>query len=390
MWRLPGLALVGLLLGGCSWVNSYFLGTDNSIPPSPLQPLSQPQPVHELWHSSISSGSGATFSALAPALASGHLFVAGHDGDFHALDAVSGQSLWHTDTGLPIAAGVGVGDGLVFAGTSDGQVVALTQSGGKERWRAQVASEVLTAPVEADGVVVIRTVDGTFTGLSASDGSQLWAYDTTLPVLTLRGASKPLIANGTMIAGLDSGQLLLLNLKTGTLIGERRIASPSGRTEVERLDDIDATMKRVGNTLYAAAYQNDVIAVDLRSGAIQWAHKLSSDSGIDVAAGQLFVTDTDGIVWALDARDGHTLWQQDALRGRRLTAPVVVDGDVVVGDYQGYLHWLDTGNGQIVARIQSDGDGLSSTPLLVDGVLYVLGRSGKVYAFAAKPGAAGS
>lgn len=389
MARLLGVALISLLLGGCGWVNSFFLGTDNSIPPTPLKPLSQPRPVHQLWHASVSSGSGSGFAALTPALVGGRLFVAGYDGDVSAVDASNGQRQWHTATDLPISAGVGAGDGLVYVGTADGRVAAFDENDGKRRWTVQVPSQVPTAPVEANGVVVVRTVDGTFTGLNANNGSQLWAYDTTLPVLTLQGASRPLIANGAVISGLADGKVLLLNLHSGAVIGQRRISSPSGRTEVERLDDVDASMKRVGDVLFAAAYQNDVVALNLRSGDLLWAHKLSSDSGVDVANGRLFVTDTSGTVWALDAHDGHVLWQQDALRGRGLSAPVAVDGDVVVGDYQGYLHWLDAASGRIVARIQSDSDGLAGTPLLADGTLYVLGRSGELYAFAAHPGAAG-
>ncbi len=390
MARLFGIVLISLLLGGCGWVNSYFLGTDNSLPPTPLKPLAQPQPVRELWHSNVSSGSGSAFAALTPALVGDRLFVAGYHGDVSAVDTSNGQRQWHTATDLLISAGVGAGDGLVYVGTVDGQVAAFDENTGKQRWKAKVPSEVPTAPVEADGVVVVRTVDGTFTGLSAKDGSQLWAYDTSLPVLTLQGASRPLIANNAVIAGLADGKVLLLNLRNGTVIGTRRIASPNGRTEVERLDDVDADMKRVGNVLFAAAYQNDVVALNLQSGDLLWAHKLSSDTGIDIADNRLFITDTKGTVWALDARDGHTLWQQDALRGRRLSAPVAVSSDVVVGDYQGYLQWLDGDTGQIVARIQSDGDGLASTPLLADNTLYVLGRSGKLYAFTARPGSGGS
>lgn len=386
MARILAIGLLVLSLGGCGWVNSYFLGTDNSPPPAELQAIAAPLTVQARWQASISSGSGDTFTALEPAFADGRLFVAGYAGDVSALDAGTGQRIWRVDTELPITAGVGLSASSALIGTIDGRVVALDRATGDERWRATVASEVLTLPVADQGVVVVRSVDGTITGLDERDGSRLWGYNTVLPALTLRGASKPLLARGLVIVGLDNGRILLLDLANGTPVGERLVAPPRGRTEVERLVDIDGELRLVDSILYLTAYQGRVAAIDLRDGQLRWAHDISSYSGLDVAGNRVFVVDDADTVEALERSSGTPLWQQRALNGRRLGAPVAVGGYVVVADFQGYLHWLDAGDGRIRARVRADGDGLSAAPLVGGGMLFALGRSGRVHAFGARPG----
>jgi outer membrane protein assembly factor BamB len=386
MARILAIGLLSLLLSGCGWVNSFFVGTDNSPPPAELRGIADPLPVLERWRVSVSSGSGETFTALEPAYGGGRLFVAGYRGDVSALDAATGQRIWRTDTDVPVTAGVGLSATLVLIGTPDGRVVALDRETGAERWRSTVASEVLTPPVADQGIVVVRSVDGTLTGLDERDGNRVWGYNTVLPTLTLRGASKPLLIRGLVIVGLDNGRLLLLDLPSGAPVGERIVAPPRGRTEVERLVDIDGNLRLVDSVLYLAAYQGSTSAVDLRSGEILWTRDLSSHSGLDVAGNRVFVVDTDDTVRALDRTSGTPLWQQQELLGRRLKAPVAVGGYVVVADFEGYLHWLDADSGRIRARVRADSDGLADAPLPGGDTLYALGRSGQVHAFGARPG----
>ena len=369
------LLLTAALLGGCGWVNAYFVGTDNTLAPAELEPLTEPRGVTRRWQVATTSGRGGSHSVLRPAGLDGRVYVAGREGDVSALDADSGARLWRVETGTTVSAGTGLGEGLVLVGTIDGEVLALAAGDGSERWRVRASSEVLAPPVAADGVVVVRTLDGSLTGLDAADGTRLWVHDAVPPVLTLHGASTPLIARGVVIAGLDSGKLVLLELASGTLIGERRIAPPTGRTEVERMVDIDAELARAGDVLFVATYQGALMALNLASGETLWARDFSSHTGLASNGRRLFAGDTEDTVWAFDPGSGTPQWEQTALRGRRLTAPVVTEGSVV-----------DAADGTPVARVRGDPAGFSGRPLILGPTLYALGNSGQLDAYTAVPG----
>lgn len=382
------LAFVALsaLAGGCGWINNLLGGTDNSIPPSELRPLSQPLGLQLLWQTDASSGQDDHFIELRPALNGGRLFAAGHDGDVSAFNAATGDRVWRTDTGLALSAGVGLSGELVLIGSINGEVVALSQRNGSEVWRAAVTSEVVAAPSGDGATVLVRSNDGGLIGLAADSGERRWRYDYTVPVLSLRGASQPLLAQGVAIVGLGTGRLLLLNMADGSVLGERTISPPRGRTELDRINDIDAELKLDNGVVFVAAYQGNVSAVDLRGGETLWSRSLSSYSGLDVDRDQVYLSDESDTVWALDRAGGSPRWQQDALRGRRLTGPAVVGNFVVLGDLEGYLHWLDKATGELRGRLQSGRQAIASAPLADAGVVYVLDSSGRLSAVRALPG----
>jgi outer membrane protein assembly factor BamB len=378
--RLFPLLFLIILSAGCSW----FGGSDNSIPPAKLQDIAQPVGVRQLWETQVGSGAKNQFIRLTPALADGRLYAASFNGVVLALDALSGQRLWETATQLPISGGVGVSDnGLVLVGTNKGQVIALRQDSGQEAWRAQVSSEVLAPPRATSGMVVVRTGDGKFTGLDARTGERRWMYAPAMPALSLRGSAPPVLTRTLVIAGLETGKLLVLSLDKGLPVTEKTIAPPRGRTEIERLIDIDAEPKIFGEYLYLVAYRGSVAAVDMRSGNLLWSRELSSYAGLDVDEGQVYVSDDSDAVLALDRRSGGTLWRQAELTGRRLSAPVATRDHVVVGDFEGYLHWLSKDSGRIVGRIRAAGKAIVAPPLAAGDTVFVQGQSGALGAFRA-------
>lgn len=381
MLRL-GLLLISIgLCTGCGMLNTYLAGADNALPPAELKSIDQPITIQKLWDSQVGSGTNGNFVKLTPALEVNRIYAAGRQGTVMALEADNGESIWEVDTELPISAGVGLGDGLVLVGTDEGEVVALHAKDGKEAWRAQVSSEVLATPRTAGGVVVVRTVDGKFIGLNARNGERLWVYVHTVPVLTLRGTAAPLLAQGVAITGLDTGRLLVLSLSNGVPLWEKTIAPPSGRTELDRLVDIDAEPRVVNDKLYVAAYQGNITAIDLRNGNTLWSRNFSSHTGLEVDNQQVYFADDNDAIWSLDRRTGGTLWKQTALTGRELITPVVSGNYVLVGDFEGYVHWLDKSNGKIVGRARADDESIGVAPLVRGDIAFVLSEGGKLSAF---------
>ena len=381
MIRTFSLLLPVLLIAGCGWFNSFLRGEDNSLPAAELVDIEQPIGIDEIWDRRASSGTGEDYIKLLPAVDQNRIYVAGNEGDVTALAADDGDTIWEVDTDLPITAGVGLGNDLVLVGTSEGELIALRNTNGEEMWRAQAPSEILASPRVADGVVVVRSIDGTFTGYDARTGTRLWAYSSTVPALTLRGAAAPILAQGAVITGLDTGKLLVLSLANGTPVWEKTIAPPRGRTELDRIVDIDAEPRVAGSTLYAAAYQGALTAIDLRNGNTLWSREFSSYTGLDSDDTRLYVTDAGDAVWALDQRTGGSLWKQTQLSGRQLSAPVVGGNYVVVGDFEGYLHWLNRIDGKIEARVRADNKGIVAPPIYQNGIFYILGNSGQLSAY---------
>lgn len=382
---LPLASLLLVLHAGCGGLGSWFGGSDNTLQPAKLQSINQPIPIQQLWQTRIGGGARDQSLQLTPALADGRIYAASPDGTVVALDALSGQRLWTNATQLPISGGVGLSaiGGLVVFGTIQGQVVALRQQDGQEAWRAQVTSEVLAPPRADGGVVVIRSIDGRFTGFDARSGERLWVHTYVVPALSLRGNSPPLVAGNLVIAGLDTGKLLVLSLDRGLPLTEKTIAPPRGRTEIERLIDIHSEPKALGDTLYLAAYRGSVAAIDMRGGNLLWNRDVSSYAGLDVDDRQVYVSDDTDAVLALDRRNGGTLWKQPELTGRRLSAPAVSGNHVVVGDFEGYLHWLSPDSGRIVGRTRAASKAIVAPPLAVGDIVFVQDQGGTLGAFRA-------
>jgi len=290
---------------------------------------------------------------------------------------------WRADVDAPISGGVGGGDDLVLVASTTGTVVALSPETGSERWRSSISRAVLSAPQAGFGVVVVHAVDGTLHALSAADGSSLWTYSSTQPALTLRGTSSPLLVQSAAISGLDSGKVVVLEAESGRVFWERTVMPPSGRSELDRLVDIDVSPILIGKVLYVVTYQGRVAAMEVETGRIIWSREMSAYAGLDVDAFAVYVTDSDGTVWALDQRGGGALWSQEALRYRRVTGPRQIGDYVVVGDFEGYLHWLAREDGRLVARVRPSNKALVATPVSNGSLLFALAQDGTVAAYQA-------
>lgn len=382
---LLGMALWIFLSTGCSYVSNavsdYMGGEDNSTPPTPLVDFKPTLDVHKVWSAQLGDGTDEHYLKLEPTVDDNKVYGAARGGRVAALWLKNGKTAWEHDTDKPISGGPGVGDGLVLVGTSNGEVIALAQDTGKELWHAAVSSEVLAAPKASQGIVVVRTLDGKVFGLDATNGKRLWVYDVTVPVLILRGSSAPLITHGMVIAGFDSGRVVALDLKTGKQIWEQRVAVPRGRSDLERMVDIDAEPIIVGATLYVATYQGHVAALSVTTGNVLWTRDVSSYAGIAVDSKNVYVSDDQSDLWALDRRTGASVWKQDKLKARSLSGPAAADGYVVVGDYAGYVHWLRADDGQFAARTHDTDTRIIASPIVTDKLVLIYSSGGKLIAY---------
>jgi len=374
MTRALLIALAALVAVGCS-------SKGKVREPAKLTDIGAPAfKLDTAWSRSAGEGSGKRHSGLRLALETDALFTADLRGRVFAFGPQNGNTLWTSDTKARVVAGPGVSGNLVMVGTLDGEVIALNRADGKELWRSKLSSEVLAAPVGNGRIVVARTGDGKVYGLDPVNGSLQWTFDRSVPNLTLSGLSAPLIVGSHVYVGFDNGKLGAINLADGTLAWEQVVAVPTGRTELERLTDVDAALLDNGADLFAASFGGEVACLDGSSGQVLWRRSIKSYTGFAEVDDLVVISDEAGVIWAVDARTGAAAWKQDALLNRRLSPPATFNGHVVVADFEGYLHWLDPKDGRIVARSHVGGSPVRAAPIAGDSLLYVLNSDGKTSA----------
>ncbi|RPI14542.1 MAG: outer membrane protein assembly factor BamB [Lysobacterales bacterium] len=350
-------------------------------PPAELVDIKTTLAVDKLWSSSVDGGGKKLRLALGIALDGDTLYAAGRKGDVRAIDAATGRTRWETDTDLALSAGPGAGGGLVAVATSSGALVALDAASGKQLWKAQAGGEVLAAPLVAAGRVVVRTVDGRLRAFAATDGNEAWMVEDTVPRLTLRGTSAPVLANDAVISGFDTGRVMSVALASGDILWQAQVGSPRGRSELERLADVDAAVRVAGGDVYAVGYQGRLAMLSLDTGQLWWAREMSSYRGLDVDDDQIYVSTSEGDVVALRRRDGSIVWTQPGLQRRAPSTPAVQGDNVVVGDFDGYLHWLDRATGRFVARERPGNARISLAPLVSGNRVFVIDEGGDIVAY---------
>lgn len=364
------------LLTGC-----VGLGDDNTPEPAPLTAYPyQFQPVL-LWSVATGRGMGEDFLRLRPVVEENQIFVASKSGLVSALELTHGHKLWQKKIKQTITAGPAVADGLVIIVTKQLQVIALSARSGDILWRAPLSNQVLAPPAIGKNRIILKTVEGQIIALALQTGRLLWTYEHGSPLLLLRPSSAPKIINNKVVIGFSDGQLVALNLKNGNLRWERTIAFPQGITVADQLIDIAADPILSCDVIYVVTYQGQLAAISLRSGQILWRRNFSSYSGL-VVSDRLYITDTAGHVWAFNRATGALFWKQSFLRHRGLTAPAIFGNSLIVGDKEGYIHWLALSDGHPLARdLVHDDASIIATPVVRYPVAYILTREGGLSAW---------
>ena len=360
-------------------------GKDNAEPPAELTDIEQTLRVEKIWSSKVGGSAERLRLGLRPASDGARIYAGSHEGEAAAFDAQTGRKLWAVKTELPLAAGPGVGEGIVVFGTTDGDLVALDAESGMERWRQPVGSEVLAPPAIAPNVVLVRTVDGRLRGFSARDGATLWTVEQNLPALTLRGNTAPRLAGSMVMSGFNNGRVGAYEVGTGEVVWELAIANPTGRSELERLVDVSAGLQVVGTEVYVVGYQGRAVGIDLETGLVLWQQDMSSYAGLGADFNNIYVTnDVSASLRSIGAparRSGAKKRCVCATSRRRRA----MGTRIVVGDFEGYLHWLDANDGRFIARQRAARDRITAAPLVVGQNVFVQGDDGTVAAYTVRP-----
>ena len=376
--RTLGVAAAVLVASGCS----LFGGDDSTAePPAELQPIEQTLDVQRIWSARVGRGTEGLRLGLAPSTDGVNVYAGAHDGRVAALDAATGRAVWSVRTDAPLSAGPGYGNGALVFGTTDGRLLLLDAETGEVRWQVPVGSEVLASPAISGNTIALRSTDGRLRGFALADGRELWAVEQSQPALIVRGDTRPVIAGQTVVAGFDNGRIGAYRLTSGEPIWELPIGSPAGRTELDRLVDIGGDMQVLGSDVYAVGYQGRAVAVDLNNGFVIWQQEMSSLAGLGADATRVYVTTDVDYVVALSRPNGAQQWTQDALRLRDLTAPLRFLNTVVVGDLEGYLHFMDVDDGRFVARVRASSAPIPAAPIIVGRNIVVQAEDGRVAAF---------
>lgn len=374
--RAPAV-LTALFLTACA-------GVEEVRVPAELTSIEPALQVETIWDRGAGDGI-ERYGELRPVLVGDALYVTDGQGEVYALQVEDGRELWRQSLDVAVTTGLNGGESLLLLGTREGLAIALGRKDGRERWRRQLSSEVMAFSEIEDGVVVVRTIDSRLHGLSAASGEILWQVNRDTPALSLRGASRPIITGGRLVAGFANGELLALSLASGEVLWETAIALSEGRTELERMVDINGRIQVDGGIIYVVSFQGRIAAVTLSDGQILWSRELSSYTGLDLDESYVYVTGENSHVMALDRRTGAIMWAQKKLEYRRLTAPSVIGDYLVVGDFEGYLHWLSKSDGRFVARSQVGDEDILSAPLIAGRRVYALGKAGSVAALEVLP-----
>ncbi|PPD23433.1 MAG: outer membrane protein assembly factor BamB [Methylomonas sp.] len=381
-----GCSSLSELSESVSGITDYFSGgEDNTDPPAALTELKSEAQIELLWRQSVGVGADGQTLKLVPAITGGKIYAADRAGLVQARGLTNGELSWEVETKLHFSAGPAVTGNMLVLASSDADVIALDAENGSTLWKTTVSSEVLSVPVIAKGFVVVRSTDGSVHALNERTGEKLWTFEQNIPALSVRGTGSLVIVDDKVIGGYDNGKLVALRLNDGKYLWESSVAIPAGRSEIERLVDLDADPVEDDGVIFIASYQSNLVAVSAVDGEVIWRNEaISSSTGISKDWRYLYVTDSKSDIWQIDQRSGASFWKQADLHQRKLTAPLAYDRYVVVGDLEGYVHWLAESDGRLLSREQVAKDPIDAKPLVFDETVYVYSLGGTLAALKAR------
>ncbi len=372
-----------LALSSCSTIDNYMLGKDNTPPPAELKTIKATMEISEIWKTGAGNATDGVYLEMSPAVDTNAVYTADVDGRVMAFDRKTGAKQWENDLDTNLISGPSIGDSYLAVTNKEAQVIVLDTQTGKKLWRKTVSNEIFAPPTIAEGNVFVKTVDGKLYAFNAGDGNEAWMYDHGTTALVMRAGSSPQVLFGVVVAGFSDAKLVGLKADSGQLLWEKIVATPQGVSDVERMADIDANPVVLDGITYVASYQQNVSALSLQNGEFLW-KKDNISTFINMAADQttLYIVDDKSTIWAIDRESGAVLWQQKDFENRHLTAPAIIsDKTLVVGDYEGYVHWVSLKDGEELNRTHPSSSAIYAQPMVDGDDVYILTSNGKLAAY---------
>lgn len=372
-----------IFLSGCSKIDNYLLGKDNTPEPAELQKITSTLDVTSSWTTAAGAGTKGVYLEMAPAVNESTIYTADVNGRVMAFDRKTGEKRWENDLDTDLISGPSVNDTSLAVTNKEAKIIVLDAKTGEKRWSHTTSNEIFAPATIAEGKIFVKTVDGNLYAFDETSGDRQWIYEHGNPSLIMRAGSSPQVLFGAVIVGFADGKLVGLRADTGQILWEKTLSMPEGATDVERMADIDANPIIMDGVAYIASYQQNISALSLQTGEIIWENKkISSIHNMAADSTTLYVVDTHSTIWAIDRSSGSVLWKQKELENRRLTAPTLVENDIlVVGDLQGFVHWISAKDGQVLTRTRPARSAID-LPLVADGQdVYLLTSSGKLIAY---------
>lgn len=355
-----------------------------ALKPAELVDFEASAKLKRVWSVSAGKGQDKRYSKFVPKILGNNIYVADVKGNVFAYNKISGKRLWKKKIDARVSGAIGGAGTVLLLGTYDAELIALSILDGQEVWRSKASSEILAPPAANQSVAIVQTIDGRVFGYDIETGKELWSYDHSTPVLSLRGTASPVVAGAQAVIAFDNGQIISLNAKDGALIWDSRISQPTGRTELERIVDIDGTPLVEGAIVYAANVHGNVTAIARAKGRILWKQEASTHNNLVVAGGKVFVSADDSSLMAVDSGNGALLWSNKSLLRRNIGSPAVIGDYLTVIDDKGYLHLMKQDDGEFAYRFKPKGDGFRSPVLSDDNRIIVLSDDGKLSAYELK------
>lgn len=375
--RIASLIVATMLVASCG----IFGDKEEELKPMELVNFDQTLKIRKIWSAKVGGNAEFLRLGLQPAGDGSRIYAASHDGNVTAFNPENGKQIWRNKLETELTGGPGVGEGRVVVASKDGYAIALDAATGEEQWRVAVEGESLARPLIKDDTVIVQTIDNRVEALYLFDGRKRWTLVQSAPALTIRGSAIPVIVGQTVIAGFDSGRIVAADLDTGTIVWESLLSPPKGRSDLDRLSDIDGSIAVVGQDIYAAGYQGRVASLASESGQVLWNRDISSFSGVSADWNSVYTVRDDGEIVAMKRSNGNEIWRNASLLRREPTLPVPFNTTVVVGDLEGYLHFFNNIDGEPVARVRLASKAITALPLVIANRLYVQGDGGNLAAY---------